>query len=64
LLGCFQESIVPRASAANSTQLMLGCVSHSPIIIVRQRKPEVEDRIVADCAAFRARVEAFRPTLL
>jgi 2,3-dihydroxyphenylpropionate 1,2-dioxygenase len=52
---------VSGASAANSTWVMLGCVSHSPIIMVRKRKPEVEDRIVADCVAFRARVEAFDP---
>ncbi len=52
------------SSAANSARVMLGCVSHSPIIVVRKRKPEVEDRILADCAAFRARVEAFDPNFV
>jgi hypothetical protein len=35
---------------------MFACVSHSPLIVVRKREPEV-----ADNAALRARVEAFAP---
>ena len=46
---------------AHNQQLMLGCVSHSPIIVVRAHMPEVETRIIEDCAAFRARVEEFDP---
>ncbi len=46
---------------ANNRQLMFGCVSHSPIIVVRKHMPQVEPRLIADCAAFRARVEAFNP---
>lgn len=49
-------------SAAPS--VMFGCVSHSPLIVIRKRKPEVEDRILADCAAFRAQVENFNPDYL
>jgi 2,3-dihydroxyphenylpropionate 1,2-dioxygenase len=40
---------------------MFGAVSHSPIILVRAYKPEVEPRLIAECAAFKARVEAFDP---
>lgn len=46
---------------SNATQVMFGCVSHSPLIVVRKRVPNVEPRILADCAAFRAKVEAFKP---
>jgi len=42
-------------------EVMLGCVSHSPIILVRAHEPEVEPRLIAECAAFRARVEEFNP---
>ena len=45
----------------NNLPLMLGCVSHSPIIVVRKHMPEVEPRLIEECLAFRARVEAFNP---
>jgi len=41
--------------------VMFGAVSHSPIIVVRSREPEVEPRLLAECAAFRARVAEFNP---
>ncbi|MDR8402156.1 hypothetical protein NE850_38185 [Paraburkholderia sp. USG1] len=41
--------------------VMCGCVSHSPIIVVRNRAPEEEVRIKQACLAFRERVEAFSP---
>lgn len=40
---------------------LFACVSHSPLIVVRKREPEVERRIIADCLAVRAQVEAFDP---
>jgi 2,3-dihydroxyphenylpropionate 1,2-dioxygenase len=45
----------------NSEQVMFGCVSHSPIIVIRKNMPAVETRLLAQCAAFKARVEAFDP---
>lgn len=45
----------------SKTQLMFGAVSHSPLIVVRKSKPEVEERILEECRAFQARVEAFDP---
>ncbi len=41
--------------------VMLGCVSHSPIILIRRNVPAEEQRLLDECAAFRARVEAFDP---
>jgi 2,3-dihydroxyphenylpropionate 1,2-dioxygenase len=41
--------------------VMFGCVTHSPIIMVRTRAPKEETRIQQACEAFRERVEAFAP---
>lgn len=49
---------------SQTTQLMFACVSHSPLIVVRKRKPEVEERILSECAAFRAKVESFAPAFI
>jgi 2,3-dihydroxyphenylpropionate 1,2-dioxygenase len=46
------------------TALKFGCVSHSPLIVVRKRVPDQEARILEACAAFRARVEAFDPEVV
>jgi 2,3-dihydroxyphenylpropionate 1,2-dioxygenase len=45
----------------SDTRPLFACVSHSPLIVVRKREPEAEKRILADCLAVRAQVEAFAP---
>jgi 2,3-dihydroxyphenylpropionate 1,2-dioxygenase len=48
----------------SQSTVMFACVSHSPLIVVRRRKPDVEERIQAECATFRAKVEAFAPDFI
>ena len=51
-------------AAPSAAQVMLGCVSHSPIIVIRRNMPAAEARLLDECAAFRARVEAFDPDFI